>query len=453
MNQNEQTQADLLLRRYARRNAQVVRGGQGSSAERSAAREAESSGGAHLDADELNAYAENALPNATRLRYMVHLVDCDACRRSVISLTLAAGIPNEPSQAAPGASVAPSRSWREWLGMIFAPPVMRYGVPALALCLVITAALIATRSQRDGANFVAKNEPAQTKVSTSADYNHSAPQTSNQNVESAPGVVSPSDTKTEAAKESAAGNAAPTSATTTTSAPGAPPTLSAAKPQPATTTAPTPANQTAPREVAADSPKSKAEDNAPPPAAAPQSERDSRDEALRGVRSGSSMPSQPPLARADKEEQNRSAENSPTEKKTADANNRSEPLSASVNKSAQTTDNRIAASGGAASGIGVREKAARRPAASRGRGAVSVDGASDTDNEFETHTAGGRRFRRQGNAWIDTAYNSSRATVNVARGSEQYRALVADEPAIGNIANQLGGEVVIVWKGRAYRIR
>jgi hypothetical protein len=43
--------------------------------------------------------------------------------------------------------------------------------------------------------------------------------------------------------------------------------------------------------------------------------------------------------------------------------------------------------------------------------------------------------------------------VNLTRGSEQYRALVADEPAIKNIADQLDGEIVVVWKGRAYRIR
>jgi hypothetical protein len=71
----------------------------------------------------------------------------------------------------------------------------------------------------------------------------------------------------------------------------------------------------------------------------------------------------------------------------------------------------------------------------------------------ETRSVGGRQFRREGGAWVDTAYSSSRATVNIKRGSEQYRALVADEPGIGTIASQLGGEVIVVWKSRAYRIR
>jgi hypothetical protein len=41
----------------------------------------------------------------------------------------------------------------------------------------------------------------------------------------------------------------------------------------------------------------------------------------------------------------------------------------------------------------------------------------------------------------------------MTRGSERFRALVADEPEIRQIAEQLSGEFIVVWKGRAYRIR
>jgi hypothetical protein len=71
----------------------------------------------------------------------------------------------------------------------------------------------------------------------------------------------------------------------------------------------------------------------------------------------------------------------------------------------------------------------------------------------ETRTIAGRHFRKQGGIWTDTAYDSSTATVNMTRNSEQFRALVADEAAIGTIARQLDGEVIVVWKGRAYHIR
>src|SRR5215213_5834596 len=73
-------------------------------------------------------------------------------------------------------------------------------------------------------------------------------------------------------------------------------------------------------------------------------------------------------------------------------------------------------------------------------------------DEADTRSVAGRRFRKQRGVWVDTAYNSGH-TVNLTRGSEQYRALVADEPAIKIIADQLDGEIIVVWKSRAYKIR
>jgi hypothetical protein len=115
-----------------------------------------------------------------------------------------------------------------------------------------------------------------------------------------------------------------------------------------------------------------------------------------------------------------------------------------------------------------RDEAGRRHGPSRNNnaigGAARADGIvldgidskaknkKDSEEESETRSVSGRRFRRQGDAWIDTAYQSSRPTINVARGSEQFRALVADEPAIRAIAEKLSGVVIVVSNGRAYRI-
>ena len=46
---------------------------------------------------------------------------------------------------------------------------------------------------------------------------------------------------------------------------------------------------------------------------------------------------------------------------------------------------------------------------------------------------------------------SATQLINVQRGSEQYRALIADEPGLRTITQQLGGEVIVVWRGHAYR--
>jgi hypothetical protein len=79
--------------------------------------------------------------------------------------------------------------------------------------------------------------------------------------------------------------------------------------------------------------------------------------------------------------------------------------------------------------------------------------AAQEKDSAETRSVAGHRFRKEKGVWIDTEYESPRATVNLSRGSEQYRALVADEPTIKTIADQLDGEIILIWKGRAYHIR
>jgi len=73
-------------------------------------------------------------------------------------------------------------------------------------------------------------------------------------------------------------------------------------------------------------------------------------------------------------------------------------------------------------------------------------------NDLETRSVLGKRFTRPGSVWIDTDYDSQ-ATIKLSRGSEQFRALVADEPGIRTIAERLDGAIIVVWKGRAYRIQ
>ena len=74
MNEERKNEMDLLLRRLGRRDAAAVP-------------EAD-----HLDADELSAYAENALPVAARARYTSHLAECSRCRELVVQLSPAAGV-------------------------------------------------------------------------------------------------------------------------------------------------------------------------------------------------------------------------------------------------------------------------------------------------------------------------------------------------------------------------
>src|SRR5215212_9161004 len=100
MKRPDNTEMDRLLRRQARLGGGAVRGAAGV-------------GGGHMDADEMNAYAEGALPDGARSRYFAHLADCDSCRKLVTQLTLAATAAAEGRErAAAAVTAAPSKSWR-----------------------------------------------------------------------------------------------------------------------------------------------------------------------------------------------------------------------------------------------------------------------------------------------------------------------------------------------------
>ena len=86
MKQANNNEVDLLLRSLARqRDNSGSRNGSGFEDSREGLSE-------HLDADELNSYAEGVVPAPARLRYQEHLADCESCRRIVIDLSQAAGV-------------------------------------------------------------------------------------------------------------------------------------------------------------------------------------------------------------------------------------------------------------------------------------------------------------------------------------------------------------------------
>ena len=75
---------------------------------------------------------------------------------------------------------------------------------------------------------------------------------------------------------------------------------------------------------------------------------------------------------------------------------------------------------------------------------------SSSEEAAETRSVGGRKFKRQGNAWVDSKLKSSMSVRTIGRGSEEFDNL---DSGLRSIAKQLSGEIVVVWKGKAYRIR
>src|SRR5437867_9856772 len=116
----------------------------------------------HPDADELNAYAENAIPAAARVRYTEHLADCTRCRQMVSQLSLAAGlIVEKKSEAVPWPS-----GIKAFLSSLFSPMVLRYAVPAVALIAVASIGLMVFRQRagNDAAHIQANSQVAQTQT-------------------------------------------------------------------------------------------------------------------------------------------------------------------------------------------------------------------------------------------------------------------------------------------------
>jgi hypothetical protein len=391
MKQTKNNEMDLLLRGWARgESARSVAPG-GNPAK-------------HLDADELNSYAAQALPAAARARYTSHLVDCETCRKIVSELTSASGA----NLSEHSVSQKASAGFLQKLWGLFSPGRLRYAAPALALLAFIAVGLVVIRQQAQP-EFVASNQPTtaardgaiETNQGGSMEESQRSPATDERFHDSPANAVEDKDNLAKSAGSAKPGDTDETSNTSKTTDSVSVAADSSASPGKAAgqlaqpTYAPEPAPASPPK------PQTTIAESRTDVVASPKREADEHDE----------------LARRQEGERAR-------------------------------TDDRQNSVGSGASAIQGEEKGRTRQAKP-----LSVAGAKAKAEAADTQTVSGRQFRRQGEVWIDTAFHSSTGTTVVTRGSEQFRALVADEPGIRAIAAQLHGEVVVVWKGRAYRIR
>jgi len=134
MKRETNKEIDILLRKLSgKQNGDAVAAEGNSSA----------SAPEHLDADELSAYAENALPASLRSHYTEHLADCNSCRKLVTQLSLSS---TAATVRAPVEESVPSRL-KVLLAGLFSPLVIRYAVPAMAVILVVAIAWIVVRRE------------------------------------------------------------------------------------------------------------------------------------------------------------------------------------------------------------------------------------------------------------------------------------------------------------------
>jgi hypothetical protein len=96
------------------------------------------------------------------------------------------------------------------------------------------------------------------------------------------------------------------------------------------------------------------------------------------------------------------------------------------------------------------EGRARNAAGNVAQSPVTLAQSAAEEKPPETRSAGGRKFRRQGNSWVDTKFKSSMPLKSISRGSSEFNEL---DSGLRAIAQQLGGQVTVVWKNKAYLIK
>lgn len=460
MKQEYDKEIDSLLRRGARLAA---------AGPRRAASAGAPFASSHLDADELSAFAENALPAAARLAAASHLADCDECRGTVVRLSSAADAAGEiEKREAATTPLVPVEVpwWKTLLGVAFAPHVLRYAAPVLVLGLVGVVSFIALRTRQGSVPAtVYQTEEARdagaapgggvgtgtagTTATTDAGANANTATASDAPPSGVPGGVLGPVSPAKPEEQS------PVNQPVTTSAADRDATLADAA---AAGTAAKKAGPVAAGEATRASAAELSANTVAAPAPAPP--------ALKST-AGTEVVEQPKGARGAEAARRETEENydyaaraQQEQSRAAQSRNRQgevqTPDGGSPRNESRAMNNRGGNLGGASLPSASR---AERPAASR-RGRAEENKARDSAAEDDetvrvdaTRGVGGRRFRREGGAWVDVNYRPSMSMTAVRRGTEGYRALVADIPELGKIAEQLGGEVIAVVKGRAYRIR
>ncbi|MDQ3754785.1 MAG: hypothetical protein M3371_08645 [Acidobacteriota bacterium] len=442
---------DALLRRHAQSQADPRHT---SAPQDNVASAADAVAGAHLDADELSAYAENALPAPARVRYAAHLTDCDECRKIVTNITLANNVAGELEKSA--AAVAPASqtipaAWRKRLSAWLTPhSAWRYALPLVALLVVSGVVLLALlRSDRQPTGELAQSrEPAQRSAATQ-EIHHAT------DGEAPTGTLPATEANANAAGDAAARKDARSVESISPSKEAGKPAASAGEPssdvaQSASVGRAAP-GESASVAAALPSPALRAEEVVVTQPAAPAptaNARQARNDESSNNDSGNFARGNAQL-NSDNQSQNATQNRGSVRDMNEDEQQRQERRRNQELTPAPSANARQKSRAPAKAESAERESAPTEKKAAKDQ----KNEADDEDVAEETRTVAGRRFRRQGSKWVDTAYKSSQATVVVRRGSEQFRALAADAPELRSIANAFGSEVIVVWQGRAYRIR
>ena len=367
--------------------------------------------GGHLDADEIAAFAENAMPERARALYMGHIADCDRCR-GILSNLIAFNAEAEPEKAAAAVPVSvPLAAETPWYRKLFLFPNLAYVMGGLVLVMggliglsVFQGSLgggSATVSQMDESEAV-RGPMAPTEPGFSANANRSAnaanmmanaATTANSNA----AMASAPTGSTNAGSSSAANTAAQNKGIDAASAP-----------------APSSADL-----AMADAAKPMQPTAAPPP---------------------------PAMMEAAPKDAEMAKEDDAKARSVANANEKKKVSARTAEKREELTiDGRQAQNVPRTQAGGVAKST---PGPTRDM-QQNFPNRADNTYELKSQRVGGKDFQFRNGAWYDTDYKGQ-PTINVRRGTDEFRKL---DSGIRTVAERLSGVVVVVSGAKAYRIQ
>jgi len=349
----------------------------------------------HLDADEISAFAENALPEKTRAAYMTHLADCDRCRK-ILSNVISLNAESESEVVyAEEKEIIPAPI--PWYRKLFAFPNLAYTLGALILVFSGIAALTILQNSNNLRNAevsqVSERMPNGKGMSSDGDampvesYSNSM-MNSNMIMSNA------------ASMNTASNSSASVSNFSIPFAPAITANSNASARKESDKDLKDEPKATAPQKEPADSAKT---DDSVPAGAPPPKPRENNYEV-----------------------ENEAQKQQPTQNSIAQNQTNISPDSRNVQRLPSAT------------------------LRAENKNKKIEESRNDTQEKSnETNTVGGKTFKRTNNAWYDSAYKGQ-PTINITRGTKEYKKL---DSGLRGIAENLGGTVVIVWKEKAYRIQ
>ena len=360
----------------------------------------------HLDADTIAAFAEDALPQKAKLLYVEHFADCDRCRRMLSQTVLMnSGAVTADAKAASNTILAPVATAVPWYKNLFKTQNLALGMGAIVLAFGGILGYLVLQNQKADTN--ASVSQVANKPNLGGPYSSgmlNANTSTNAAMPAANAMASP-------ANASAANVASPPAGTASNSAATLPGTTVGRLDSGKATGAGKPADTSSADGFAVDGAskedsKTVAGAPAPPPASKPEPVRDEKAEA----------------EKSDKLKDGDDAMLATRKRAGEDRYGRDLPAQPSK-------------SGPARSG----------PIMNQTQGQSS-------NNSYDMpvkRLVGGKTFENKNGAWYDSAYRGQ-ATSNYRRGTDEYKKL---DSGLSNIADTVGGTVVLVWKGKAYRVQ